>query len=155
MTLDATPDSNSQAQDLCDYSMSDLAICEARRVGLSPGLPYGIGFRRSTLPRHGRPTLREINALPDEQFRKFIQNGCKFPSEARAMESPSWSLQSDARMLQALQTEMATLQAYVRSLTARVEELTRGQHPSVAPTRQRNRPLDPSGQIRGLDVDAR
>ena len=141
--------------DLCDYTMSDTAICEARRVGLSPGLPYGIGFRRSTLPRHGRPTLRGINALPDEQFRKFIQNGCKFPSEARAMESPAWPLQSDARMLQALQAEMRTLHAAVRLLEARVADLTRSRPPSVAPTPQDNRPMAQAGHLRGLDVDAR
>jgi hypothetical protein len=129
-------------QDLCDYPMSDTAICEARRVGLAPGLPYSIGWHRKAPPQTGRPSLKAINALPDEQFRKFIQNGCKFPGEERPDESAS--------ALKALRTRLEITEAVVRTLQRQVSVLA-----GLARTHSAKTVQGACGPVRGLDIEPR
>ena len=72
--------------DLCDFTMSDLALNEARRVGSSPGQSYEIGLRRRWRPWARRPALKEILRLSDEDFRRFIQNGCQVQHDQTDLE---------------------------------------------------------------------
>lgn len=86
--------------DLCDYPMSDTAICEARLVGLAPGLPYRLGFRRQRPIAQRRPSLKRILALDDEDFRRFIKNGCQLPGENQDIEVELARLNSELEALQ-------------------------------------------------------
>jgi|CXWL01.1.fsa_nt_gi hypothetical protein len=129
--------------DLCDYPMSDTAICEARRVGLSPGLPYRRGFRdRSRLPSwETRPTFKEILALSESDFRRYLQ--CSALYEDDFVTDPHDSL-------------LEELRRSIRSLEQQVTALTRLLKPSVAPTPQQGTRLA-TGAARqeGLRVDSR
>ena len=133
--------------DLCDYTMSDTAICEARRVGLSPGLPYGIGFRRSTLPRHGRPTLKRILALDDEQFRRFIQNDCQFHGENRPSEDIAAFLEGN---VSALLDRVEKLEAVVRTLGQQAAAPA-----GISPIGRAKTVQGVCGPVRGLDIEPR
>ncbi|MBX9658574.1 MAG: hypothetical protein K2X00_08395 [Nitrospiraceae bacterium] len=59
-----------EQKDVFDYSMSDDFVSETRLV------PYRTGFRS----RHcgGKLPLGKVNALNDRDFKRYIQNGCRF-----------------------------------------------------------------------------
>jgi len=88
--------------DLCDFTMSDLALNEARRVGSSPGQSYKIGLRRRWRPWARRPALKEILRLSDEDFRRFIQNGCNSQHDELELEAELLRLQGEIDHLKAL-----------------------------------------------------
>lgn len=135
-------------EDLCDYLMSDTAICEAPRVALAPGLPYHIGFRSKTLSRAGPPTLKQILALDDEQFRRFIQNGCQFHGEKRTSESAAALRDSD---VSALRARVKTLEDLVHhTLRAQLSTLV-----TMAPTGSAKNVQGVGGPVRGLDIEPR
>ena len=127
-------------QDLCDYPMSDTAICEARRVGLSPGLPYRRGYRSRPRPsdRRRRADLKEILALNDADFRRYIQRGSRLEQDEP----------TDLRHI------IEQLQETVQILDARVLALagTMSSHATPTPQTEATTPARPA---RGLDVIAR
>lgn len=141
MTLDASPDSNSQAQDLCDYQMSDTAICEARRVGLAPGLPYLIGFRnRPQAPDRGRSRdLKDILALGDEAFRRYLQRAARHEQT-----------EIDSLTLQALQAKVLALETVVRVLQSQLSALAAWE-PRIGAKHVQG----VCGPVRGLDIEPR
>ena len=55
-------------EDLCDHGTRDTAICEAR-----------LAVRR--------PSLKKILNLNDENFRRFVQNGCRWPDENQDIDA--------------------------------------------------------------------
>ena len=129
---------HSHGQDPCDYP-SEMAICEARRVGLSPGLPYRRGYR--SRPRlsdsRTRADLKEILALNDEDFRHYIQRGCR-------MERDEFT---------DLRDTIEKLQETVRSLVARIQALPLCPPHEIQTPHARQ--ISPAGHARGLDVPAR
>ena len=125
--------------DVFDYVRADTFI------SATSWRPYNVGFRTSQSPVGSKPStnLKGLLSLSDESFRRYLQQAAPHEAERRTDRQVS------------LQAEIATLQAAVLRLEARVADLTRSRHPSVAPTPRHDRPMDPPGYIRGLDVDAR
>ena len=140
MRMDNSTNFDSPGQDLCDYPMSDTAMCEARRVGLSPGLPYRRGYRSRPRPsdRRTRADLKEILDLNDAEFHRYIQRGCRMEQD----ESP------DLRHI------VEQLQETVRSLDAQVLALAGTSSSHATPT-SNSGPTTPARVVRGLDVVAR
>lgn len=67
---------SNELEDDFDYVMSDTFISETRRVS------YRTGFRPHKLQE--RLTPKQALALSDEEFRRYVQNGCQLPADRPA-----------------------------------------------------------------------
>lgn len=99
-------------EDVFDYSMSDDFVSETRRV------PYRTGFRA----RHcrGNLPLAVANRLSDRDFKRYIENGCRFPDSEQHLRD-QLAEQREACRVQALQIKQ--LQEADRKTRLQIEQL--------------------------------
>lgn len=113
--------SDDQQQDGCDYSMSDTFVSETRTR------PYRIGFRSRRYSV--RPSIKQVLALPDREFNRYLRNGCRMPHD----------LLDFREELLEIRRQLSDLQRQLRAMTAHNSTPT-----SVRPV-----------ESKGLDVDRR
>lgn len=65
--------SDHQQDDVFDYVMSDTFVSETRTH------PYRIGFRSRRYST--RPSIKQLLALPDREFGRYLRNGCRMPHD--------------------------------------------------------------------------
>jgi hypothetical protein len=117
---------NSQ-DDMCDFTMSDLAICEARRVGISPGLPYRTGFRVARR-QWGPLTLKQINGLNDVDFYARIRRGSRLEPRPMSQRETIAQLEEAVRILEARVTALTRLSLCSGTLAPQPELVTGASH---------------------------
>ena len=133
-------------EDMFDYPMSDDFVSETRLV------PYRTGFR--TRQCRGKLPLEKVNALSDRDFKRYIQNGCRFPDPEQDRRDQLAKLREVIRV-QALQLKQ--LQEADRRIQFQIEQLR-----SLLPLQHQQTPAHASGAGssvanpgRGLDVPKR
>lgn len=134
------------AEDIFDYTMGDQFISETRPR------PYRTGFRPLRHP--SRPSLAYINSLPDHEFLRYIQNGCRFPDQEQDLRDRIAKIQDVAR---AQQRQLQQAQDALRVQAAQLQEL-RLLLPLKRPSTSVQAPsggAPESHSVRGLDVAKR
>jgi hypothetical protein len=111
-----------EIDDLFDYTMSDAFVSETRPH------PYRTGFRSRRYP--ARPSIKQLLALPDREFNRYLRNGCRMPHD----------LLDFREELLEIRRQLTDLQRQIRAMTS---------HNST-PTSVR-----PVEKTKGLDVDRR
>lgn len=92
--------SDNQEDDGYDYVMSDTFVSETRPH------PYRIGCR--TRRYSTRPSIKQLLALPDREFDRYLRNGCRMPQD----------LLDFREELHHLRRQLNDLQSQVRALTS-------------------------------------
>lgn len=90
--------SDERQDDIFDYPMGDTFVSETRRR------PYRIGFRFRRYP--ARPSIKQLLALPDREFDRYLRNGCRMPHNVGDFREELLDLR---RQLRDLQNEVRAL----------------------------------------------
>lgn len=132
-------------EDAFDYSMSNDFVSGTRQV------PYRTGFRS----RHcrGKLPLSTANRLSDRDFKRYIQNGCRFPDPEQDLRD-LLAEQREASRVQALQIKQ--LQEADRRKQLQLERLL-SLLPKAMQTSVSGFSTEGAGvnSVRGLDVAKR
>lgn len=81
-----------QHADVFDYPMSDMFVSETRQR------PYQVGFRSRRCS--ARPSIKELLALPDREFNRYVRNGCRIPHDLLDFREELFDIRRQLRELQ-------------------------------------------------------
>lgn len=113
--------SHERQDDIFDYPMGDTFVSETRHRS------YRIGYRSRRYS--ARPSIKQLLALPDREFDRYLRNGCRMPH----------ALLDFREELFDIRCQLHVLQSQVRALTS-----PNGKAASVSPVERK-----------GLDVERR
>ncbi|NOT95736.1 MAG: hypothetical protein HOP00_05460 [Nitrospira sp.] len=133
-------------KDAYDYSMSDTFVSETRRI------PYRTGFRARQY--RGRLPIKKVNALNDHDFRRYCQNGCRFPDPEQDLRD-QLAEQRELIRVQALHIKQNQDALRVQALQLQeLRSLLPLKHPQAS-ARTSSGGGSGSHSVRGLDVPRR
>ena len=133
-------------EDIFDYPMSDEFVSQTRPI------PYRTGFRARQY--RGKLLPKKANQLNDHDFRRYIQNGCRFPDPEQDLRDEIAQAQESAYVQQ---LQIQKQQEAIRVLQQQVQQLRSllsvrpGQTSAEAPSAGGTETYS----VRGLDVAKR
>lgn len=132
-------------EDVFDYSMSDDFVSGTRRV------PYRTGFQS----RHcrGKLPIAMANRLSDRDFKRYIENGCRFPDPEQDLRE---QLAEQRKSVRVLQLQFQQTHETLRVQALQIEQL-RSLLPKVLQASASGSTVSGAGaqSVRGLNVPKR